>query len=77
VEQIVQFFERAAARVEVPFGYTPRMIAQMLQGVSYSDLEGFAADVARRYILSLPEANEKKIIAQCLDQWKKRLKPAP
>lgn len=76
LEQIVQFFERAVARIEVPFGYTPRMIAQMLQGVSYSELEGFVFDVARRYVLSLPEADEKKIIAQCLDQWKKRFKPA-
>jgi SpoVK/Ycf46/Vps4 family AAA+-type ATPase len=77
VEQIVQFFEKAAARVEVPFGYTPRMIAQMLQGASYSELEGFVSDVARRYILALPDADEKKIVAQCLDQWKKRFKPAP
>ena len=76
VEQIVEFFEKAAARVEVPFGYTPRMIAQMLQGASYGELESFVSDVARRYVLALPEADEKKIIAQCLDQWKKRLKPS-
>jgi SpoVK/Ycf46/Vps4 family AAA+-type ATPase len=76
-DHIVQFFEKAAARVEVPFGYTPRMIAQMLQGASYAELEGFASDVARRYVLALPDADEKKIVAQCLDQWKKRFKPAP
>ena len=53
------------------------MIAQMLQGASYAELEGFVSDVARRYVLALPDADEKKIIAQCLDQWKKRAKPGP
>ena len=75
VEQAVKFFEKAAARTDVPFGYTPQMIAQMLHGMSYSELEDFVSDVARRYVLSLPESDAKKIIAQCLDQWKKRFKP--
>jgi SpoVK/Ycf46/Vps4 family AAA+-type ATPase len=75
VEQAAQFFEKAAARIDVPFGYSPQMIAQMLHGASYSELEDFVSDVTRRYVLSLPESDAKKIIAQCLDQWKKRSKP--
>jgi SpoVK/Ycf46/Vps4 family AAA+-type ATPase len=75
VEQAAQFFEKAAARGGAPLGYTPQMIAQMLHGASYAELEDFASDVARRYVLALPEADAKKIIAPCLDQWKKRFKP--
>lgn len=74
LEQTVQFFEKAAARTDIPFGYTPRMMAQMLQGLSYSELEDFVSDVARRHVLSAPESDAKKIIAQCLDQWRKRFK---
>jgi len=71
-DQTVEFFEKVVARIDIPFGYTPRMIAEKLHGVSYSELEDFMADVARRYVLSLPEPDAKKIIAERLEQWKKR-----
>jgi AAA+ superfamily predicted ATPase len=73
-EQTVKFFEKAAPRAGVPFGYPPRMLAQMLHGLSYSELEDFVSDVARRQVLSVPGSDAKKIIAQCLDQRKTRFK---
>jgi SpoVK/Ycf46/Vps4 family AAA+-type ATPase len=71
-EQTQEFFERVAARIEIPLGCTPRTLANKLQGLSYSELEDFVSDVARRYVLSLPEADAKNIVAERLRQWEKR-----
>jgi SpoVK/Ycf46/Vps4 family AAA+-type ATPase len=71
-EQTCEFFEKVAARIEIPLGYSPRTLADKLHGVSYSELEDFVADVARRYVLSLPNAIPKKIVAEQLRQWTKR-----
>jgi len=66
------FFEKVAARIDIPLGYAPRTLADKLHGLSYSELEDFLADVARRYVLSLPEADAKKIVAERLKQWASR-----
>ena len=71
-EQTRAFFENAAARVDIPFGYAARTLADKLHGLSYSELEDFLADVARQYVLSLPGADAKKIVAERLRQWQKR-----
>jgi SpoVK/Ycf46/Vps4 family AAA+-type ATPase len=71
-EQTRQFFEKVAARTDIPLGYASRTLADKLHGVSYSELEDFVADVARRYVLSLPGADAKKIVSERLGQWEKR-----
>jgi len=71
-EQTCEFFERAAARVDIPFGYAARTLANKLHGLNYSELEDFLADVARRYVLSLPGADSKSIVAERLRQWQTR-----
>jgi SpoVK/Ycf46/Vps4 family AAA+-type ATPase len=71
-EQTQEFFEKLAARLDVPLGYTARTLADKLHGISYSELEDFVADVARRYVLSLPDADAKTIVAERLRQWENR-----
>lgn len=73
-EQTQEFFKRLAACFNIPLGYTPRTLAEKLHGVSYSELEDFMTDVARRYVLSLPQADARKIVAERLDQWENRFR---
>lgn len=73
-QQTKEFFEKLAERIEIPLGYAPRTLADKLHGASYSELEDFVADVARRYVLSLPNAEPKKIVAQRLMQWENRFR---
>ena len=51
--------------------------ADKLHGLSYAEMEDFLADVARRYVLSLPGADSKKIVAERLAQWQKRFSLQP
>lgn len=71
-EQTQEFFEKVARRIDTPLGYAPRTLADKLHGISYSELEDFVTDVARRYVLSLPGADAKKIVTERLRQWESR-----
>jgi SpoVK/Ycf46/Vps4 family AAA+-type ATPase len=71
-EQTKEFFEKVAGRIDIPLGYTARTLADKLHGVSYSELEDLVTDVARRYVLSLPNADAKKIVTERLRQWESR-----
>lgn len=73
-ETTQEFFERITRRITIPLGLAPRTLADKLHGVSYAELEDFVKDVARRYVLSLPEPDAKRIIADTLKQWEKRFK---
>lgn len=72
--QIEKYFSRIEHRLNVPLGLSPRTFAERLAGASFSELEDFTADVARRYVLALPEANVKRIVADCLKQWQQRFR---
>jgi hypothetical protein len=57
---------------EFDLGYAPRTLADKLTGVSYAELEEFLGDVARRYVLALPDADPKRIVGERLKQWQAR-----
>lgn len=73
--QIEKYLDIAAARMNLSFGVNHRSMADRLGGLSYSELEEFTTDIARRYVLSLPEADLKRIVSERLGQWKKRSRP--
>jgi len=52
-----------------PLGISPKSLAAQLEVSSFSDLEQFCTDIHRRYVLSMPSANLKRIIAERLEQW--------
>ncbi len=52
-----------------PLGVSPKSLAAQLEVSSFSDLEQFCTDIHRRYVLSMPSANLKRIIAERLEQW--------
>lgn len=70
-----EWFRKLADRLDAPMGHSPRSLATQLKGLSFAEIEDFAGDVARRYVLQLPEANLEKIVEGRLRQWKNRFRP--
>lgn len=71
-EQRQEWFERFANRSEFDLGYSPRTLADKLAGASFSDIEEFALDVRRRWVLGIPDSDPRKIVRSVLDQWASR-----
>jgi ATPase family associated with various cellular activities (AAA) len=66
------FLERMVARVGGELGLAPRTLADRLAGASYAELEEFALDVRRRYVLGGLDARLGEITRSRLDQWRAR-----
>jgi len=73
--QIEAYFERCSKGLDFALGVSPKTLAEKLAGASYSDLEEFLADVARRYVLGLPGSDAKQIVNERLEQWRRRFLP--
>jgi SpoVK/Ycf46/Vps4 family AAA+-type ATPase len=71
-ELAIEYFEKAARRLDFSLGYSPRTLADKLKDLSFAELEEFVGDVSRRYVLSLPDADAKQIVSECLKQWNAR-----
>lgn len=69
------WFRRLAKQLDAPLGRSPRSLAMHLKGLSFAEIEDFAADVARRYVLGLPDSDLKAIVNARLRQWKARFQP--
>lgn len=67
--QATRFIERLQARLG-DVGLSPRTLAERLSGASYAELEQFALDVRRRYVLALPEADLRAITRSRLEHWR-------
>lgn len=67
-----EWFNRLQSKLEVSLGATPKRLASQLAAANFSDLEQFSEDIQRRYVLSLPDANLKRIVAERLEQWRMR-----
>jgi ATPase family associated with various cellular activities (AAA) len=71
--EATQFLETLRSRLGGELGLAPRTLADKLAGASYAELEQFAQDVRRRYVLSLPDANLDKIVRSRLEQWRTQM----
>jgi AAA+ superfamily predicted ATPase len=71
-----EWFDRFEVRSGFEFGYEPSTLGQHLKGLSFSELEQFSLDVQRQYVLRLPDADVRRIVRECLEQWKHRIIPA-
>lgn len=67
-----QFLESLSARMGGTLGQAPRTLADKLAGASYAELEDFAQDVRRRYVLSLPDGRPDEIVRSRLKHWRKQ-----
>ncbi len=66
--EATQFLESLTARLGGDLGLAPRTLADRLHGASYAELEQFAQDVRRRYVLALPNARLDEIVRSRLRQ---------
>lgn len=64
------FLDTLRARLGGELGMAPRTLADKLAGASYAELEQFALDVRRRYVLSLPDGSLDKIVRSRIEQWR-------
>lgn len=71
------WLERFEQRTGVQLGYTHDHLARRLAGLSFAELEQFAQDVLRRYVLTMPGADVRAIVADRLKQWTTRAAPTP
>lgn len=68
--EAIRFLETMTVRLGGKFGLAPRTLADRLRGASYGELEHFALDVRRRYVLALPDGDLRSIVNSRLDQWR-------
>jgi len=71
-KDIEAYFANVESRLNFSLDTSPRSLAEKLQGASFSELGDFVSDISRRYVLSLPDANIKKIVQERLVQWENR-----
>ena len=71
-----EWFCRFEKRLGESLGYKPATIAKRLPGLSFSELEQFALDVQRRFVLTLPNHDVRTIVNERLKQWQDR-SPVP
>ena len=74
-KQTEEYFQRCLGAVDFDLGYAPRTLADKLKGASFSELEDFLANITRRYVLALPEADVKAITRKELEKWSERAAP--
>ena len=67
-----EWFSRFEKRLGENLGYKPSTLAKRLKGLSFSEMEQFALDVQRQYVLTLPGSNVRAIVAERLKQWQCR-----
>lgn len=68
--EATHFLEAMAARLGGDLGLAPRTLADRLKDASYAELEQFALDVRRRYVLSLPDGDVRSIANTRIEQWR-------
>jgi len=73
--QIEEWFRRFEDRLGVGIGVAGDTLTKHLKGASFSELEQFGQDIQRRYVLTLPEADVRKIVKERLHQWRHRFSP--
>ena len=71
-----EWFHRFEKRLGESPGYKPATLAKRIEGLSFSELEPFALDVQRQYVLTLPDRDVRAIVTERLKQWQDR-SPVP
>lgn len=75
--QIEKWFKSFQLKFDQSLGYSPKILSEKMYGLSFAEIEQFALDIQRRYILSLPDSDLKTIIRDRLKQWEARYEVKP
>jgi AAA+ superfamily predicted ATPase len=73
-DQRIEWLKQFEACAAFSFGHPHANLAKTLGSVSFAELELFALDVQRRYVLALPSGDVRSIVSQRLKQWNARVK---
>jgi len=65
---IENWLNKFQEKVGHDLGFSSKTLSQKLDGLSFSEVEDFALDVQRRYVLSVPDGKIKSIVQSCLKQ---------
>lgn len=68
--EATHFLDALKVRLGGDLGLASRTLADRLPGASYAELEQFAQDVRRRYVLALPSGDLGEIVRSRLRQWR-------
>ncbi|MEJ1360715.1 MAG: ATP-binding protein [Candidatus Sedimenticola sp. (ex Thyasira tokunagai)] len=68
---IEKWLNKFQGKVGHELGLSNKTLSQKLDGLSFGEVEDFALDVQRRYILSMPDGNIRNIVQGCLKQRQK------
>lgn len=71
-QQVTQFLGRLFSQLEFARTLHASAFAESFRGASYSEIEDFVRDLARRYILAIPNGNVRTIARDRLTAWKSR-----
>lgn len=64
---IENWLKKFESRVKYSLEHSHKAISGKLEGLSFSEIEEFVLDIQRKYILSLPEVDVKKIVDESLN----------
>jgi AAA+ superfamily predicted ATPase len=76
-EQRVEWLKQFEVRTGLSLGHSHANLAKVLGSISFADLELFALDVQRRYVLALPDGDLQSIVSRLLKQWNARVNATP
>jgi len=65
---IESWLKKFESQVKYTLEHSHKAIATKLEGLSFAEIEEFVLDIQRKYILSLPEVNVRKIVDESLGQ---------
>lgn len=75
--QLMAWLQMYEERSGLVLGYTHDHLARRLDGLSFAEIEQFAQDVKRRYVLTMPGADVRGIVSNRLKQWANRATSKP
>ena len=67
-QMIDRWIKKFEDQVKYSLQHSHKTIVSKLEGYSFSEIEEFVLDIQRKYILSLPEVNVKRIVDESLSQ---------
>jgi AAA+ superfamily predicted ATPase len=74
-QQATDFLNRLFSQLDFASSLKSDAFAKSFRGASYSDIEDFVKDLARRYVLSTPNGDIQKLVRERLAAWKSRACP--
>lgn len=74
-KQRAEWLKQFEKRAGFSLNHSHANLAKRLGRMSFAELETFALDVQRRYVLALPDGDVKAIVSQRLKQWSARVRP--